>query len=65
MKRAGVLAKVAGFAMLPAMVLVTDPPSNIAPRNSNMAAITTADHSFRVLEPTDVPKAAEQQEHRM
>lgn len=43
--------------MPPAMVLVTLPPRSMAPRNSKMPAITTADHSFRVLEPTEVPKA--------
>jgi hypothetical protein len=36
----------------------------MAPRNSKTAAIKTADHSFRVLEPTDVPKAAESQGKR-
>jgi hypothetical protein len=45
------------LAMPPAMVRVTAPPSSMAPRNSKMAAMRTADHSFRVLEPTEVPKA--------
>jgi quercetin dioxygenase-like cupin family protein len=42
--------------MPPAMVRVTCPPSSSAPRNSNMAAMTTAVHNLRVLEPTLVPK---------
>jgi hypothetical protein len=55
MNCAGKRLKVLTRAMFPAMVLVTCPPSSRAPRNSKMAAITTADHSLRVLEPTLVP----------
>lgn len=46
------------FAMPPAMVFVTCPPSKKAPRNSMTAAMSTADHIVRVLDPTLVPKAA-------
>lgn len=46
------------MAMPPAMVRVTAPPSSMAPRNSKMPAMSTADHSFNVLEPIEVPKAA-------
>lgn len=56
MNRAGVEAKVAVRAMPPAMVLVTLPPSRNAPRNSKMPARVMADHSLRVLEPTEVPE---------
>ncbi len=56
MNRAGVEAKVEVRAMPPAMVLVTLPPSRKAPRNSKMPARVMADHSLRVLEPTEVPE---------
>jgi hypothetical protein len=57
MKTEGAPLKVSVLAMDPATVLVTAPPRVTAPVNSKIAAMTTALHNFKVLEPTEVPKA--------
>jgi hypothetical protein len=43
-------------AMPDATVLVTAPPSKMAPMNSKKPAMMTACHSFSVLDPTEVAK---------